>query len=107
MARQNLLLAGLLAGVACASSCAWARPKPPEYPAEAIRRKMKGRVVLKIEIASDGVVTRVAVVSSSGHKILDEAAIKAVKLWRAEPVPKEDKRSENRTVRVPLVFSLP
>jgi len=58
---------------------------PPAYPPTAERRGWTGTVVLLIDVAADGTVTAVRIESSSGHTILDEAAIRAVKLWRFAP----------------------
>jgi FKBP-type peptidyl-prolyl cis-trans isomerase len=51
MARQLLLLVL----VACASSCAWARPKPPEYPAEHLD---SGLIVHDLVVPLEGPVAR-------------------------------------------------
>ena len=58
---------------------------PPAYPRVAERRGWTGTVVLLIDVALDGTVTAVRIESSSGHTILDEAAVRAVKLWRFAP----------------------
>lgn len=55
--------------------------QPPEYPALARRRRWEGTVVLGIDCDADGLVQLVTVVRSSGHQVLDEAAIAAVRQW--------------------------
>jgi protein TonB len=42
-------------------------------------------VVLLIDVAADGSVTAVRIESSSGHGILDDAALAAVRTWRFRP----------------------
>ncbi len=58
---------------------------PPQYPPEAVRRGWEGTVLLRLQIASDGRVTRVEVAESSGYTVLDEAALRAVRLWKGIP----------------------
>lgn len=58
---------------------------PPPYPAAAIARGLQGTVLLRLHIAATGMVERVEVVNSSGHDILDSAAVEAVSRWRARP----------------------
>lgn len=57
----------------------------PEYPPQARRRGVEGTVVLEAQISLEGTVGGLAVHQSSGHPLLDEAALKAVKTWRFVP----------------------
>ncbi len=50
------------------------------YPAEAVRRGLQGEVKLEFTIQKDGTVSRMRVIESSGHKILDEGVVEAIKL---------------------------
>ncbi|WP_260294305.1 energy transducer TonB [Sedimenticola hydrogenitrophicus] len=50
------------------------------YPDEAKRRKLYGNLVLHVEVRADGSVKTINVRQSSGHKLLDDAAIRIVKL---------------------------
>lgn len=47
------------------------------YPPEAVARGIEGEVRLILKLAADGTVEDVAIAASSGHPILDNAAIKA------------------------------
>lgn len=58
---------------------------PPEYPALAVRRRWEGSVVVSFEILPDGRCGEVAVLESSGHALLDDAAVRAVRDWRFKP----------------------
>jgi len=49
-------------------------PKP-NYPAIARRRGWQGSVLLRFELTPDGLARNISVESSSGHELLDEAAI--------------------------------
>lgn len=58
---------------------------PPLYPWQARRMGIEGRVVLQVEILQDGSAGRIEIQHSSGHELLDQAAIKAVGGWRFDP----------------------
>lgn len=58
---------------------------PPDYPAASVRLNEQGRVVLRVELGSDGRISGVSFVSHSGYARLDEAALNAVKTWRCKP----------------------
>ncbi|HEC14960.1 MAG TPA: energy transducer TonB [Sedimenticola sp.] len=50
------------------------------YPDEAKRRKLYGNLILHVAVRADGSVERIRVLRSSGHKLLDDAAVRIVKL---------------------------
>ena len=58
---------------------------PPSYPWQARRMGIEGRVVLQVEILQNGNAGRIEIRRSSGHELLDQAAIKAVGGWRFDP----------------------
>ena len=76
----------------------------PEYPAEALRRRLTGRVLLRVSLGLDGRVTRTSVHQSSGHALLDDAAQVAVRRWRFE-LPQNSTTTPSDVV-VPLNFVL-
>ena len=55
----------------------------PAYPAEARQQRIQGVVILNTEIDKLGQVSDVKVIS--GHELLNQAAIDAVKQWRYKP----------------------
>jgi protein TonB len=55
---------------------------PPEYPAAARRRGWHGTTVIAVECDELGAVVNARVVASSGHALLDDAALAAVRAWR-------------------------
>src|SRR5437588_11845511 len=55
----------------------------PEYPAIAKQARIQGPVVLKAIIGKDGKIQNLEVVS--GHPMLSQAALEAVKQWRYKP----------------------
>ena len=50
------------------------------YPEEAKRRKLYGNLVLTVVVRADGTIEEIRVVKSSGYKLLDDAAVRIVKL---------------------------
>jgi protein TonB len=57
----------------------------PEYPRLAREAGWEGTVVLLVEVMPDGKAGTVALHKSSGHPVLDEAAVGAVQGWRFMP----------------------
>jgi protein TonB len=79
----------------------------PVYPSAARQAGLEGTVVLRIQILANGRPGEIAVARSTGHAVLDEAAITAVGKWRF--VPAKD-RTSGRTVTctttLPISFRL-
>jgi protein TonB len=61
------------------------------YPDEARRQQMHGQLVLTVGLTRDGRVKSIDVIQSSGHKMLDDAAIRIVHLAEPFPALPEDK----------------
>ncbi|MDR0776523.1 MAG: energy transducer TonB [Azonexus sp.] len=55
------------------------------YPAEAIARGLQGEVLVLLLLAPDGSVTAARVEQGSGHRLLDDAALRAVRALRSLP----------------------
>ena len=71
----------------------------PNYPPEAMRAKVQGRVKMEMVVQADGTVGEVRIVSSLDRKFgVDEAAVKAVKEMRFAPAMKDG-------VAVPVLLS--
>jgi periplasmic protein TonB len=79
--------------------------QPPEYPAAAQQRGFAGRVLLRVDVSVAGTPLDVKVVSSSGHDILDEAALRAVRAWRFVPATRGGTPVAG-VVNVPVEFKL-
>jgi protein TonB len=50
------------------------------YPDEARRRKLHGNLILHVAVRADGSIERIRIRRSSGHRLLDDAAIRIVRL---------------------------
>jgi protein TonB len=60
------------------------------YPDQAKRSKLYGNLVLHVAVKADGSVEQIKVLHSSGHKILDDAAVRIVRLAAPfSPFPNE------------------
>ncbi len=59
--------------------------EPPRYPRLARHRGEQGTVVLRVWVDAQGTVTDARVARSSGHALLDDAAIAAARRWRFRP----------------------
>jgi protein TonB len=55
------------------------------YPPEAIAQELEGEVLLLLTLDSEGRITRAEVAKSSGHAILDRAAVAAARQLNALP----------------------
>ncbi|MDO8207918.1 MAG: energy transducer TonB [Gallionella sp.] len=77
----------------------------PAYPMAARRMGWQGRVILNVEVLAEGACGEVSVLHSSGHEVLDNAAMNTVKSWRFVPA-KRAGRIVTQWFKVPIVFSL-
>ncbi len=78
---------------------------PPVYPAMSQRKGEQGKVLLLVQVSAQGTAERVEIRASSGHLLLDSAALEAVKRWRFVPARHGD-RAVAASVVVPIVFRL-
>lgn len=77
----------------------------PFYPRVARQRGWQGMVVLRVAVDETGHPCEVAVRDSSGHAVLDEAALDAVRQWRFAPA-RQGGRLITAAIDVPVRFSL-
>ena len=68
-----------------ASEVAYLSNPAPAYPPRALRAGQQGRVLVFVLIDTAGRPAQVSVSKSSGHALLDEAALSAVRGWRFRP----------------------
>jgi periplasmic protein TonB len=78
---------------------------PPEYPELARQMRQEGLVMLAVDVDREGMPIKVEILKSSGFRLLDQAALKAVRHWKFQPgsvggIPVES------TVSVPIRFQL-
>ncbi|MDT8438336.1 MAG: energy transducer TonB [Wenzhouxiangellaceae bacterium] len=77
------------------------------YPEEARRRNLEGSLVLSVDVLADGSIERVQVLRSSGFELLDEAAVRIVRLAApyAELPPEIRKETDILTITRTWQFS--
>lgn len=79
-------------------------PRPP-YPRAARQRGLQGVVMVRVAVSADGLPTEVFIKESSGHPMLDEAAVEAVRRWRFSPA-RSAGRAVAAAVEIPVRFAL-
>jgi len=77
----------------------------PVYPRIAKEEGWEGIVLLRVLVHSSGMPGKVTIQKSSGYKVLDEAAIDAIRQWRFAPA-KDGNFAIEKHVDVPLKFGL-
>lgn len=65
------------------------RRPPPDYPAVARRRGEEGRVLLSLSLDAAGRIGDARVITGSGSRWLDEAALAAVARWGCRPATRQ------------------
>ncbi len=81
----------------------WVRKVEPDYPLDALKLNIQGDVLLEVTTDARGNVTGAKVLK--GHKLLRDAAIKAVKQWKHEPAPIDGKDAD-RVFTVTINFDI-
>jgi protein TonB len=76
----------------------------PRYPADAIRQRHQGTVMLLLTIGPDGRPRQVTVDQSSGYAELDQAAIESARQWRFRAVKSGGGTATH--ARIPVHFHL-
>lgn len=80
--------------------------KPDRYPRAAMDAGLEGRTVIRLEFAGSGRMRSVSVHESSGHPILDDAAldtiVDAIGLTRIPP----ELRGREFSLEIPVIFNI-
>jgi len=79
-------------------------PKPA-YPQKARKLRQEGLVVLGLKLNDCGDISNVLIARSSGHPLLDDAAVATMKRWHFTPARLGEKAVESE-VEVPIRFKL-
>lgn len=82
----------------------WDNPLP-DYPLQARRRHWEGTVWLRVEVSAKGEVVDLELEKTSGYRVLDRSAEKAVRFWKFQPAKRAGIPVSCR-VRVPVRFQL-
>jgi TonB family protein len=71
----------------------------PDYPLEARQNRIQGSGIFRLVLTKDGRVDSIQAIKSTGSKLLDDAAEKALRQWRFKPGVMQD-------VKIPINFVL-
>jgi protein TonB len=80
-------------------------PQPPAYPRQSRLLGESGTVLVRARVEADGSLSEVHVLASSGYRLLDRAALAAVRQWEIEPWRQGERRLA-AWVELPVVFRL-
>ncbi len=80
--------------------------RKPDYPLAAYRNGIEGVVLLRLEIDATGRVKRVSIEQSSGHNVLDRAAVAAVRTWSGRPAHRGGRPVATEEI-LPVHFRIP
>lgn len=87
----------------------YARPEAPlrpDYPPAALRLEQQGEVMVKLRVLASGAAADVQVRSSSGHALLDEAALRYLRGARFVPAQDRSGQPVDSLIIVPIRFVL-
>jgi len=74
------------------------------YPEEAIRRNLSGSLLLDVAINADGSLNEVRILRSSGEPVLDEAAMRIVRMAAPFPPLPQDIKQDTDILHIPRVW---
>lgn len=77
---------------------------PVDYPLELWDEGVEGEVVLRVLVDEEGAIDSVEVETSSGHQVLDSAAVDGVREMQFTPARLNGRRTD-AWARVPIRFS--
>lgn len=78
---------------------------PPPYPKKAKSRRQEGIVELRVWVSEHGSVLRLKLFKTSGHPVLDRAALMTVNQWRFLPAKRNGVAVQSEVI-VPIRFDL-
>ncbi len=77
-----------------------------DYPRSALRAQLEGSVLLAVHVDTRGRLSAVELKRSSGHSLLDEAALAATRALVELPAPPEALHSQLRPIRIPINYRM-
>ncbi|PSJ46352.1 hypothetical protein C7H85_06865 [Zobellella endophytica] len=81
------------------------RPSPITYPSQARRRGLEGTVIVEVWLDERGQQVKRLLAQSSGVKVLDQSALKAIAKWRFSAYVENGQALAHR-VHIPVRFKL-
>lgn len=80
--------------------------KERNYPRSARRQGLEGTVLVELIVDARGKLLSASVVRSSGHKVLDQAALTDVKKMKRLPKPPKELKRRQVKLHIPFEYSL-
>ena len=81
------------------------KTSPPEYPADAARKRQEGWVEIEFTVTPDGTVANASVVSAEPARVFNASALRAVERWTFKPRMENGKPVEEK-IRRRIEFKL-
>lgn len=108
--------AGQVSGVAAASGMGHAvvvadrgatahMMPPPSYPKIAFEQRIGGKVMLRVDVDSEGRATNVRVLEATPAGVFDDVTVAAAKQWTFEPAIKDGKAVAS-ALKIPVTFAM-
>lgn len=108
--------AGQLSGVAAASGMGPAvvvadrgatahMMPPPSYPTIAFEQRIGGKVLLRVDVDSEGKATNVRVLEATPAGVFDDVTVAAAKQWTFQPAIKDGKAVAS-ALKIPVTFAM-
>jgi TonB family protein len=97
-AERDLTLAREQQNVVSAATLKRTKMVAPVYPSVALKKGIEGWVEVSFNVTQTGAVEDVEVRNSSPAEVFDDAAVRAVKQWRFEPVARNGVIVEQRAI---------
>lgn len=82
-----------------------AKPSPIDYPRLAQRRNLQGEAIIEVWLDEKGEQIKQTIIHSSGHKLLDSAALKSISDWQFQGHHNGQQYIASR-VQIPVTFKL-
>lgn len=97
--------ARFISGVKVKANSDYFQNPSPEYPELAKQMRQEGLVMLSVDVNREGDPVDVAIIQSCGYRLLDQAALRAVRHWKFQPGSMGGITVDS-TVTVPIRFRL-
>ena len=72
---------------------------PPEYPAQAVRKRVEGWVEIEFTVGTNGKVKDASVLRAQPSRVFDREALRAIERWTFKPRMENGKAVESRLKR--------
>lgn len=81
------------------------KPSPINYPRIAQRHNLQGETLVEVWLDQEGKQIKQRIITSSGHELLDNAALKAIANWQFQQAKSQGQSIAYR-VQIPITFKL-